>query len=110
MPKYLITGSYSPSGLQGLIQEGGVSRRKAVEQLISSLGGKLEAFYFLLGSDDTLVIADLPNNTTASSISLAANGSGAVRVSTTVLLTPEEVDEATKRTAYYRAPGQSGPE
>ena len=110
MPKYLITGSYSPSGLQGLIQEGGVSRRKAVEQLITGLGGKVEAFYFLFGSDDTLVIADLPDNITASSISLAANASGAVRVSTSVLLTSEEMDEATKRTTYYRAPGQPVPD
>ena len=107
MPKYLITGSYSSAGLQGLLKEGGVSRKEAVNQLIQSLGGTMEAFYYVLGSDDTLVIADLPDNTTAAAISLAANGSGAVKLNTTVLLTPEEVDEATKRTIYYRAPGQT---
>ncbi len=107
MPKYLITGSYSSDGLQGLIKEGGASRREAVRQLIHSLGGTLESFYYTFGSDDTLVIADLPDNVTATSVTLAANASGAVRITTTVLLTPEEVDEATKSTIYYRAPGQT---
>jgi uncharacterized protein with GYD domain len=106
MPKYLITGSYSSEGLHGLIREGGASRREAVNQLIQGLGGRLEAFYYTFGSDDTLVIADLPDNVTATSVSLAANASGAVRINTTVLLTPEEVDEANKKTIYYRAPGQ----
>jgi hypothetical protein len=32
--------------------------------------------------------------------------SGAVRTKTTVLLTPEEVDKATRKSGNYRAPGQ----
>jgi uncharacterized protein with GYD domain len=107
MPKYLIQGSYSAEGLKGLLEEGGGSRRAAVAQLVQNLGGTLEVFYYTFGEDDTLVIADLPDNVTATAISIAANASGAVKVKITVLLTPEEIDEATKKTTFYRAPGQS---
>ena len=106
MPKYLIQGSYSAEGLKGVLEEGGCSRRAAVGQLIQSLGGTMEAFYYTFGDDDTLVIADLPDNVTATAISIAANTSGAVKVKIVVLLTPEEIDAATQKTAYYRAPGQ----
>ncbi len=106
MSMYLIRGAYSADGLQGLVKEGGAARKEAVSQLVQSLGGRLEAFYYTLGEDDTLVIAELPDNVTATALSIAANASGAVRVSMTVLLTPEEIDEATRKTSYYRAPGQ----
>jgi len=39
--------------------------------------------------------------------SVAINASGAVHSRTTVLLTPEEIDQAVKKTVSYRAPGQS---
>ena len=38
--------------------------------------------------------------------SLAAAASGAVKVKTVVLLTPEEVDQVAKMTVEYRPPGQ----
>jgi hypothetical protein len=38
-------------------------------------------------------------------MSLAANASGAVRVSTAPLITVEEMDAAAKKSVAYRAPG-----
>ena len=70
------------------------------------LGGRVEAFYFAFGDDDVYIIADVPDNVTITAISLAVNASGAVKVKTTVLLTPEEVDQAAKMTVNYRPPGQ----
>jgi hypothetical protein len=37
---------------------------------------------------------------------MAVNASGAVSLKTHVLLTPEEVDHAAKKSVKYRAPGQ----
>jgi len=37
---------------------------------------------------------------------MAVNASGAVALKTHVLLTPQEVDQATKRSVQYRAPGK----
>jgi uncharacterized protein with GYD domain len=105
MPKYMITGSYTAEGVKGLLAEGGSGRQSAVEKLLASVGGSLEAFYFGFGGDDFYVIADLPNNAAAAAGALAASAAGAVRARTVVLLTPEEVDAATKLSPTYRPPG-----
>jgi uncharacterized protein with GYD domain len=106
MAKYLVQGSYSGEGLNGLLKEGGSNRRQASEQAIKGLGGRLEAFYYAFGSDDFVIILDLPSNVDASALSLAANASGAVKSRITVLMTPEEVDQATKKTVDFRPPGK----
>ena len=106
MSKYLFHGSYTEEGLKGLLKEGGSKRREATEQLVKSLGGTLEAYYFAFGDNDFYLIADAPDNVSASAASLVANASGAVKVKTVVLLTPEEVDQAVKKTVEYRPPGQ----
>ena len=105
MPKYLITGSYTAEGARGLLKEGGSGRRAATEQLVASVGGKLEAYYFAFGSDDFYVIADLPGNVEAAAGALQAAASGAIGTRTIVLLTPEEVDAAIRLTPSYRPPG-----
>ena len=105
MPKYLLHSSYIGDGIQGLRQEGGSARRAAIEKACSSVGGKLEAYYFAFGETDVFAIMDLPDNVTAAGIALLANASGKVDLKTTVLLTPEEVDAAVKVTGDYRPPG-----
>jgi uncharacterized protein with GYD domain len=106
MPKYLVQGSYSNEGLKGLLKEGGSKRREAAEQAVKGLGGRLEAYYYAFGEHDFVVIADLPSNVDASALSLTANLSGTLKSHMTVLITPEEVDQATKRTVKFRPPGK----
>jgi len=106
MPKYLIRASYNPEGIQGLLKEGGAGRREAVEKLAASLGGTMESFYFAFGFDDVFTVVDLPDNASAAAASLIASAAGAVRTNVTVLLSPEEVDQATRKSPEYRAPGQ----
>jgi uncharacterized protein with GYD domain len=105
MPRFLARSSYSVDGLKGLLKEGGTSRRAAVEKLVEGLGGRLEAMYYAFGEDDVLVIAEYPDNVTAAAASLTVAASGAVSVKTVVLLTPEEIDEAAKKSVDYRPPG-----
>jgi uncharacterized protein with GYD domain len=105
MPKYLIQASYSSEGVQGLLKGGGSARRAAVEAAVRGAGGRLEALYFAFGETDGFAILDLPDNATAAALSLAISASGAGSAKTTVLLTPEEMDAATKKTVSYRAPG-----
>ena len=106
MPKYLFQGSYVGEGLNGLLKDGGSKRREAVEQMIKGLGGTLEAYYFAFGDFDVCAIADLPDNVSTLGLSLIVNTSGASKVKTIVLLTPEEVDQATKKTVDYHPPGR----
>lgn len=105
MPKYLIQASYTVEGTKGLLKDGGSKRRAVAEAAVKSLGGRLEAFYFAFGETDVFAIADMPDNVSAAAVSLAVTASGAVNAKTTVLLTPEEMDQAAKKTVSYRPPG-----
>jgi len=106
MPKYLISGSYVGEGIKGLLKDGGTKRKAAVEQLIGSLGGTVESVHFAFGDDDFFIIVDAPDNVKAAAGSLIASSTGAVSVKITVLMTPEEVDEVSKISVPYTAPGQ----
>jgi uncharacterized protein with GYD domain len=105
MAKYLWQVSYTQAGLKGLLKEGGSSRAAAIKQLVKSQGGKLEAFYYAFGDDDVYLIAELAGNVEASAVSLAVGASGAARIKTVVLLSPDDVDAAIKVKVGYRAPG-----
>ena len=105
MPKYLVEASYTVEGVKGIQSAGGSSRRDAIAALAESVGGQLESFYFAFGERDVYTVVDLPDNESATAVALTVNASGAVTVRTTVLVTPEEVDAAAKRSVEYRAPG-----
>ena len=105
MPKYLLQASYTADGTKGLLKDGGSKRKAMVEEMTKAAGGKIEAFYFAFGDSDVYIIVDAPNQATVAAISIAVNASGAVTLKTTVLLTPEEIDRAAKKTVKYRAPG-----
>jgi uncharacterized protein with GYD domain len=105
MPTYLWRGSYTADGTKGLLKDGGSKRRDAVKQMVEKAGGKVLAFYFALGESDVVGIAEFPDTVTAAALSLAVNASGAVSLHTTPLLTPEELDAATKKSVGYRPPG-----
>ncbi len=104
MPKYLIEASYTLEGTRGIMKSGGTARREAVRQAVESVGGRFEVQYFALGEHDAFVIADLPDHVSAAAISLAVTATGAARTKTTALLTPEEVDQAVKKTVKYEPP------
>ena len=106
MPKYLFHASYTEEGLKGLLKEGGSKRREAVEQAVKGLGGTLETFYYAFGETDVFAIADLPDNVSSTALSLIIHSAGRATVKTTVLITPQEVDQATKKSVDYRPPGR----
>ena len=105
MPRYLVTGSYTSEGLKGLLKEGGSGRRKAVESAVKSMGGHLEAYYFAFGDSDVFSIVEVPDNVTAAALAIGISSTGTVGTKTTVLLTAEEIDEATKKTLSFRPAG-----
>lgn len=105
MARFLIQGSYTAEGAKGLLKEGGTARKAAVEKAVQGLGGKLEAIYYAFGADDVVVVCDVPDAISGLALSLVVNASGAVRISTTPLLTVEEVDAACKKAVNYRPAG-----
>jgi uncharacterized protein with GYD domain len=105
MPKYLFQSRYTPEGARGLLREGGTRRRAATEQALASVGGSLEVFYYAFGGADVFIIADLPDNAAAASLSLSVGATETLSGETVVLLTPEELDQAAARHPDFRAPG-----
>jgi uncharacterized protein with GYD domain len=105
MAKYLITASYTAEGAKGLLKEGGTARRTALEAATKAAGGRLEAFYFAFGETDAFAVVDGVDAASVAALALTVAASGAARPRTTVLMTPEEVDQACRKTVSYRAPG-----
>lgn len=106
MAVYLWRATYNSDGAKGLLKEGGSRRRDAVRKVVEQAGGKLHSFYYAFGDADACGIVEFPDTASAVAMTLAVNSSGAVHLSSTPLITPEEVDAAAKKTVGYRAPGK----
>ena len=105
MPKYLLEASYTAEGARGVRDKGGSSRRDAATHAVESLGGTVESFHFAFGDADAVVIVDMPDNVSIAAAAVTINASGAVTLRTTVLMTPEEMDQATEKSVEYTPPG-----
>ena len=106
MPKYLMEVSYSSEGAKGLLKDGGTKRKQVVEAAIRAGGGTLDAFYFAFGKNDAYLIVDVKDHASVAAVNLVVQASGAASVRTTVLLTPEEIDQASKKSVTYSPPGK----
>ena len=105
MAKYLVKASYTAEGAKGIQSAGGTSRRDVVAKMAEGLGGSLESFYFGFGNTDAYVVLDLPDNRSAAAASIAVSATGGAASEVVVLLTPEEIDEASKLSVNYQPPG-----
>jgi uncharacterized protein with GYD domain len=109
MPIIMTHATYSPAGIKGVAQDGGSKRKAAVKQMIEAAGGKLHGFYFAYGDSDVVIISEYPDNASAASISMAVGSTGVLTsFRSTVLITPEEMDAAAKKSVTYRPPGAKG--
>jgi hypothetical protein len=52
------------------------------------------------------VVADVPDSTTAAAAAMVVNQRGSVAVKTVVLISPEEIDRASRKAVDYRPPGR----
>lgn len=105
MGKYLISGNYKEDGVAGLMKEGGSSRRDAVAAALASVGGSLDCMYYAFGDTDVYAICDFPDDASAAALALMIGGSGQVEITTTPLMTVEDIDAAVAKTPSYRPPG-----
>ncbi len=105
MAKYLVRFSYTREGLQGLVKEGGTSRRDSLSRTVEAVRGTLDAFYYAFGEHDLYAIVDAPDQEAMTAVALTIGASGSASVNTIVLVTPEEVDGAVNRGVAYRPPG-----
>jgi uncharacterized protein with GYD domain len=88
-------------------------RTKALRIIMEALGGSLDCVYWRFGTEDALVIADLPDSVCASALHAAVIKTGAYKkVETQELLSQEQLLETlhlAKDTAeVFEVPGQQG--
>lgn len=107
MPLYLTKFSYTPETWARLIGNP-EDRRKAAQEYIESVGGKLHGFWYAFGEHDGYNLWEAPDNGAMAAVALAITGGGALSsFETTVLLTVDETMDALHKVKQvgYRAPG-----
>ena len=67
--------------------------------------GTLDSIFVASGDIDVCVVADLPENETVAAAALAVNQSSVATAKVVVLMTPEEVDKAAKKSVNDRPAG-----
>jgi uncharacterized protein with GYD domain len=107
MPLYLTKFSYTPETWARLVGSP-EDRRRAAQEYIESVGGRLHGFWYAFGDHDGYNLWEAPDNVSMAAVALAIAGGGALSsLETTVLLTVEETLEALGKAGQigYRAPG-----
>ena len=107
MPMYLTKFSYTPETWARLINNP-EDRRKAAQQYIESVGGKLHGFWYAFGEADGYNLWEAPDNVSMAAVAVAIGGGGALSaLHTTVLLTVDEMLDGLRKAGdvQYRPPG-----
>ncbi len=108
MAYYMFQGRYSVESIQAMVKNP-QDREKAAKDLIESMGGKLHSMFFAFGSEDIVVIIEVPDDKTAAATALAVAAGGAFSAgATTKLMTSAEamdaMSHAQKAVAAYTPP------
>ena len=107
MPLYMTQASFTSEAWASQIQTP-QNRPEQMRTLIEANGGRMISYYYAFGEYDVVLIAEFPDNVSASAVLLAAAGGGAATaLKTTVLMSVEDGIEAMRRAGGtgYRPPG-----
>jgi uncharacterized protein with GYD domain len=110
MSTYLFHGFQTPATLARLL-EAPEDRGAVLAPIFKSLGGQLLGYWYVLGGAEVYVLFELPDDITATGLSVKVASSGAfVSPTCTRLMTVPEMLTALggSGTTAYRAPGESG--
>ena len=112
MPKYVSFFTYSSETWGRMVGAPG-DRAAALRQVLDSVGGSLDAMYWMFGDYDGMVIFDVPDSAGAAAVSIAAGSSGAFKhLETHELFTQDQLGQmlshARDAAQAYQAPGQQG--
>lgn len=106
MPRYMFIARYDSAGAKGVLAKGGTARAGVIEKAAAASGGRMVTFDFAFGDDDVFTICELPDNKAAAALALTVNSTGLAHVRTVVLITPEDIDAASKQEVSYTGPGK----
>ena len=109
MPTFITYASYSQAGIRGLVTDP-TDRTAAIRGLVERAGGRLIAAYMTTGSNDIVLVTDVPDGTDAVAAGMAAAASGALaKVETVRAFTLTEfkgiAEKANRVAGGYKPPG-----
>jgi len=112
MPTYVTFFRYTAEAWRRMVATP-ENRAVAARKLIEQVGGRMEAFYWMLGEWDGFVVYDVADAATAATFSGVVTSSGLIeRVKTNELLKMEEAHTALQRAhqleTSYVPPGGQG--
>ena len=110
MPLFITYASYSNAGTKGLIDKP-ADRSGAIKALVEKGGGKFIDLYMTTGSNDVVLITDLPDGSDAVALGMAVTASGAVAKAVTVRAWKASefaaiAEKAAKVAGAYKPPGK----
>ncbi len=102
MPYYMTQWKYTNEQLKAMVQKP-QDREAAARKMIEAHGLKLHSFFFAFGGYDGVVIIEGPDNKSAAACLMALGAAGITGLSTTVLLTSQEAQEAMQQAGSVRS-------
>lgn len=109
MAKFLVLFTFKGETLRAFRKKP-TDRAAAVGEAAKSVGGRLEAYYWMLGQYDGFAILDLPDSAAAAKLAVTVSSTGAFQhLETSELFSSEDVLEMMRasRDVAYSAPGES---
>lgn len=89
MAKYFMFGNYSAASLKDI----NADRTRQALSIIEKLGGSIDSVYALLGGNDLVVIAELPDNKVALKASIMLTQLSGISFSTAPALAVDLFDQ-----------------
>ncbi len=83
MPLFITYASYSQSGIKGLVEKP-ADRAAVIGQMLEKAGGKLVALYMTTGSNDVVLVSELPDGEDAVALGMAVAATGSLSKHETV--------------------------
>lgn len=109
MAKYMVLFTFKGETLQAFMKKPS-NRATVVGEAAQSVGGRLEAYYWMLGQYDGFAILDLPDSAAAARLSLSIASSAAfTHLETHELFSSDDVLDLMRgsQAVEYSAPGLS---
>jgi uncharacterized protein with GYD domain len=110
MPKYLALFKYSGDAMAAMIDHS-AGREAAVRAVAESVGGHLDALYWMFGAHDGIAIVDAPDSLTMAGLSAAVSSTGAITSEVHELFTADDVqrilDTAGRAREHFARPGEA---
>ncbi len=107
MALYMVQGAYTAEALATMAKNP-QDRSVPVRELVQKLGGRMIGFYFCFGEYDVVALVELPDDSAATALALAAVSPGHLKAyKTTKLFTVEETMEAMRKAGSLAFQGPS---